>query len=37
MERAETSGVSYFAQIPDGHRRKRIIIDTRMRAVFNSS
>ena len=35
-ERAETSGVSYFAQIPDGQRRKQIIIDTPSQSVRSS-
>ena len=35
-ERAETSGVSYFAQIPDGKRRRRIIIDTPSQGVRSS-
>jgi len=34
--RAEMSGVSYFAQIPDGQRRKLIVIDTPSVSVGSS-
>ncbi len=35
-ERGETSGMSYFAQIPDGQRRRPIIIDTPSQGVRSS-